>query len=107
MVYIVKRRNYAKYLVFLFIIAIVFYVANDSFMPYILNDEIGYWSNAAFFSGYDWSSIANSIGYYSYGYSIILAPVLYFTKNPMLSYQIAIILNGVFLACGFLGLCKI
>ncbi len=43
--------------------------------PILFNDEIGYWSNSAFFMGDDWTSVTGRIGYYSYGYSLLLVPV--------------------------------
>lgn len=68
---------------------------------YILADEFGYWTAASFFRGYDWSSIATMNPYYSFGYGILLSPLLYL-QNGTLSYQCAIILNGILLCFSFL-----
>ena len=43
--------------------------------PIILSDEYGYWANSSYFLGQDWSSVTSRIGYYSYGYSILLIPL--------------------------------
>lgn len=62
----------------------------------IVWDELGYWGSAAYYAGYDWSSIvtANS-GYYSYGYSLILALLLYIFAPLKFAYQAAIIVNAL------------
>ena len=39
-------------------------------------DEFGYWAHAAKAAGYDWSEMVSLGSYYSYGYSLILFPIL-------------------------------
>lgn len=68
----------------------------------MLHDEFGYWANAAFFAGYDWSGIAFISPYYSYGYSILLTPLFWLADTPIVMYRTAIALNGVFYAGAFL-----
>lgn len=68
---------------------------------YVLADEFGYWTAASYFRGYDWSSIAAINPYYSFGYGILLSPLLWL-QNGVLSYQCAIILNGLLLCFSFL-----
>lgn len=68
---------------------------------YVLADEFGYWTSASFFRGYDWTDIAAMNPYYSFGYGILLAPLLWL-QNGVLSYQGAIILNGILLCLSFL-----
>ena len=46
--------------------------------PIMNPDEFGYWANSAFFTGLDWS--VRVIGYYSYGYSLLLVPVRILAK---------------------------
>lgn len=67
----------------------------------ILDDEFGYWGNAAYFVGLDWSDTISIIPYYSYGYSLILAPIFLIIGDPMLMYKAAILLNGVMLVASF------
>ena len=43
-------------------------------------DEFGYWANSAYFMGLDWSPSVQVIGYYSYGYSLLLVPIRILTK---------------------------
>lgn len=68
---------------------------------YVLADEFGYWTSASFFRGYNWSDIAAMNPYYSFGYGILLSPLLWL-QNSVLSYQGAIILNGILLCLSFL-----
>lgn len=68
---------------------------------YVVPDEFGYWTAASFFCGYDWSSVATLNPYYSFGYGLLLAPLL-LIQDPVLTYHMAIALNGVFLCLSFL-----
>lgn len=56
-------------------------------------DEFGYWANAAEWLGFDWSEVVSLQSYYSFGYSILLWPFLACTRNPMLMYKSAVVLN--------------
>lgn len=82
-------------------------------MPILLDDEYGYWSNSAFLTGSDWSSITSKIAYYSYGYSLVLMPIRLLARWCGLSwetvYGLAQIVNVSFLILGFfiaVQLCK-
>ena len=69
---------------------------------YILHDEFGYWNNAAFLAGYDWSGISSISPYYSFGYSVILAPFFFFFSDPVIMYRAAIVLNAFLYVFSFL-----
>jgi hypothetical protein len=79
------------------------YISNikNLYQLYVLNDEFGYWANAAYFTGYDWSGAASISPYYSYGYSLFLAPLLKVIANPLTRYRAAIVLNVIFYVLGF------
>lgn len=81
------------------------YRIKESTMPILLDDEYGYWSNSALFTGTNWSSITSKIAYYSYGYSLVLAPIRLFSRWRALSwaetYQLAQLVNVSFLVIGF------
>lgn len=66
-------------------------------------DEFGYWASAAKNVGYDWSEVASLGSYYSFGYSLILTPILYIFKGGVAAYRAAIIVN-MLLHCGSLWL---
>lgn len=69
---------------------------------FVLDDEFGYWANAAYFNGIDWSGTASKIFYYSYGYSILLIPFFWIFKNAIYMYKAAIVLNAIMLVISFL-----
>ncbi len=58
-------------------------------------DEFGYWSTAAAIVGYDWSQITSLGYYYSFGYSLILAPILAITGGGVVAYRVAIAVNVI------------
>ena len=77
------------------IAALSIYRIRELVLPSILNDEFGYWANAAHIFGYDWSGVVSMSPYYSYGYSLFLFP-LFLLKDPSLSYQCGLLLNVIF-----------
>ena len=58
-------------------------------------DEFGYWAPAAKMLGYDWSRITALGSFYSYGYSIVLLPVLKFFTDAIVTYRMAIVVNMI------------
>ncbi len=65
-------------------------------------DEFGYWSSAARAVGYDWSEVASHGSYYSYGYSLILIPILLLCSDAVAAYRLAVGVNALLLAATFL-----
>ena len=65
--------------------------------PIVYQDEVGYWTNAAVFARKDWSGVSDGLVWYSYGYSLLLAPILLIFPTPELQYQAAVVLNAVML----------
>lgn len=82
------------------------YRLSETGQPILFNDEIGYWSNSAFFLGMDWTSVTGNINYYSYGYSLLLVPlrvlsgVFYWSWEGL--YHAGIVMNGAFLVGSYL-----
>ena len=70
-------------------------------------DEFGYWAPAAKALGWDWSDTTSLGSYYSFGYSLLLAPILYFVKDSIAAYRVAVGLNVVLMAAGLVLLCRI
>lgn len=56
-------------------------------------DEFGYWASAANWLGYDWSGLTALNSYYSFGYSLLLAPILKVCGDGVTAYRTAIALN--------------
>ena len=62
----------------------------------LVGDEFGYWSAGAWMAGIDWKEVASINFYFGYGYGIFLAPILLLPITQTLKYQIAIVLNIMF-----------
>lgn len=60
-----------------------------------LGDEAGYLSNAAYFSGTDWSDVAASLPYFGYGYSILLTPLFFICPTGVALIRGAIFVNVI------------
>lgn len=103
--------NTWKAIIFLFSVGlIVFLCCQDmSKLNYIavLNDEFGYWGTAASIAGYDWQELIAETPYYSFGYSLLLVPVILLFPTPILWYKAAIILNVLLLIISYLICIKI
>lgn len=64
-------------------------------------DEFGYWSSAAAAAGYDWSKVTAHGSYYSFGYALILIPILIVCHQALWVYRVALIVNTLLLAAAF------
>lgn len=99
-----KKNIKEKILIMIFSLIILcmgLYRISEHIAPIVLMDEFGYWSNAAFFAGIDWSEINQFNSYYSYGYSFFLAILLkVFGETPFL-YKSAILLNIIMILGNF------
>ena len=69
----------------------------------IYPDEFGYWASAAKAAGYDWTETASLGSYYSFGYGLLLLPILKCFGGGVTAYRAAIFLN-MLLMCGSLFL---
>ncbi|MDE7330702.1 MAG: hypothetical protein K2O16_00455 [Lachnospiraceae bacterium] len=59
----------------------------------IYPDEFGYWASAAKAVGYEWSEVASLGSYYSFGYSLLLIPLLKLLKDGVTVYRAAVAVN--------------
>lgn len=66
-------------------------------------DEFGYWASAAEMLGYDWSDTTALGSYYSYGYGLLLTPILWIFHDSITAYRVAIAVN-MLLQCGAVGI---
>ena len=73
----------------------------------ISTDEFGYWANAAYLSGYDWSGVSSIIPYYSFGYSLLLALGFVITNDPIILYRFSIGINSIAIVFSYLLLFSI
>lgn len=70
-------------------------------------DEFGYWASAANALGWDWSETTSLGSYYSYGYSVLLIPLLILFENSVTAYRAAIVVNMLLMILAFFLLLKI
>ena len=92
---------------------LIIMVAAGIFLPklstiHVLFDEFGYTANAAYYAGYDWSSVASHSAYYGYGYGLILSIFMRIAQGNMgLYYRMGIVFNILMLVGSFLISCNI
>lgn len=99
------------HIVLVFIILIIFSVFQYGIQKIygftLYPDEFGYWASAANAVGYDWSEAASMGSYYSYGYSLILIPILKLFSGGVRAYRAALTVNMVLMCAGVILLWKI
>ena len=100
----VNGKNILVGVISLIIMGLCLFNTQNATVPFILNDEYGYWSNATWLMGYDWSSTVNEISWYSFGYSFILAIIIFLVKDLLLAYKVAILLNCILLVLSYVFL---
>ncbi len=66
----------------------------------LLPDEFGYWAAAAENLGWDWSETASLGSYYSFGYSLILTPLLFLCRDSLTAYRLAVAVNALLMCLG-------
>lgn len=89
----IRRINLHLLLIVLVIFCIFEYGIQKIFGFTLYPDEFGYWASAASVVGYDWSEVASLGSYYSFGYSLILIPVLKIFSGGIAAYRAAVFIN--------------
>lgn len=92
---IFKNEIYLLIFTYLILVFIHIFFSRNMTLPIVLDDEFGYLANAAYFAGYNWSSIVSDIPYYSFGYSILLIPFFLIYDSPYTIYKAIILLNAL------------
>lgn len=90
------RRDFFFQYLLLFILLIFSFYQYSVHRLYgfsVYPDEFGYWASAAQWIGYDWSEVASLGYYYSFGYSLLLAPVLWLFRDSVSAYRAAVFVN--------------
>jgi len=98
-------KNHTTYILFFGSLLIMFIGLYDVLKMYcltIINDEFGYWANAAHMAGKDWSSLLSTSSFYSYGYSFLLVPLYRLGVSAEVMYQLAIVINVLLMVFSFL-----
>lgn len=90
----IKNKSVLYGIFFMLILFCIFqYGIQKIYGIIIYPDEFGYWASAANWLGYDWSELASMGSYYSYGYSLILTPILGLFDNGITAYRAAVAVN--------------
>lgn len=100
------KKGMSRFLMALVIFIFGIWRLDEVEQPIVFSDEYGYWANTSFFLGEDLSSLTSRIGYYSYGYSLML---LFLRLYAKLSgwwwygglYQKAVVWNACMLVISF------
>lgn len=100
---LIQKNKIHLFVFFLLWFAIYGYCIERIYGFFIYPDEFGYWASAAKILGYDWSEVASLGSYYSYGYSLLLIPLLAFLKEPVMIYRAAVGVN-IILLCASMGI---
>ncbi len=80
---------------------------NQMKVPTILHDEIGYWTDAAYFAGYRWTGITQVFSYYSYGIGIIFSIFIRLFRDMIQVYRAVMGLNILLMIMMFIIAYKI
>lgn len=98
-----------KYLIFILLLVFcIFQYGIEKICGFTMYpDEFGYWASAANVVGYDWSEVASLGSYYSFGYSLVLIPLLKLFQNGVSAYRAAIAINMCFMCIGMFLLLQI
>ena len=88
-----KKSHLYTALLFVILLGVYQYDINQIYGMVEYPDEFGYWSSAASMIGWDWSQIASRGSYYSFGYSLILFPILKFCEDSVTAYRMAVTVN--------------
>lgn len=98
----ISKNTFLLNFILTFMLFGIFLCGNDGEKTiHIASDEFGYWTAAANFLHWDWSNCASLNSYYSYGYGILLAPLLLLFSKATTAYNAAIILNIIFIVLSY------
>lgn len=97
----VKSEKFSISIITLLIIPIFAWNLNGHVGLRIVADEMGPLASAAFLHGYDWSGIMSAVGYYSYGYALILYPLFLLFDNMVYILRAAVLINCIMLSFVF------
>ncbi len=94
-------------IIIFWLLAVLIFVLNISKIEecthiIVLNDELGYWTNAASLLGKNWSEITFDMPWYSFGYSLIILPFMSFIDDTDLLYQVMLYVNVVMLVLTYI-----
>lgn len=102
-----KAEAYMEFCFFLLLLTVYMHGIGKLFGPIRFPDEFGYWSHGARLLGYDWNEVSGIHPYYSFGYGMLMAPLLKWCSNPVVLYRIAVSINFIMIVWCYVLLKKI
>ncbi len=90
-----------KIILSILILAVSLRYIGKIYQPTLLDDEFSYFGIAKYFTGTSWSSVMSLCKYYSYGYSLLIAPFALVIEDTILLYRLTVAMNGIFLIIAF------
>ena len=82
-----KQQYWGFYLTFLLVFIPKVILCYFMYPVSVLSDEVATIAGATLLTRCDWSSVVSHAGYYGTGMSILVAPLLWVTDNPLVIYQ--------------------
>lgn len=98
---IYKSNQILKIILSMVILLISLRYIGKIYQPTLLDDEFAYFGIAKYFTGTSWASAMSLCKYYSYGYSLLIAPFTLLIKDTVILYRVVVALNGLFLVAAF------
>ncbi len=102
-----KAEACMEFCFFLILLSVYMHGIGKLFGPIRFPDEFGYWSHGARLLGYDWNAVSGIHPYYSFGYGMLMAPLLKWCSNPVVLYRIAVSINFILMVWCYVILKKI
>ena len=95
---VMQNEGKLKNRVILHLTAIVVFIFSAWFITQrqhiFIYDEVGYLSTGAYIAGYDWSEIAKSYSYYSFGYGLFISIFIKIFNTKEQIYFAILLLNA-------------
>ncbi len=102
-----REDRIIRLFIVIILIAISLSQLNETYGFSLFPDEFGYWAAAGSVIGYDWSAVVSLGSYYSFGYALILTPVLALIHDSVIAYRTAVVINLMCQIASYFLLCDI
>jgi hypothetical protein len=97
---IIKQDGFYVFLVALLVFIVCTRLITQRESVYLTHDEFSQYSIAAFFAGFDWSSVTSLIPYYQFGYPLVFILPLFwiFGDDIQMVYHASLVVNALLAA---------
>ncbi len=97
----INKRNVIDIILLIILVVYNLYMNKSRNIPYIYNDEFGYWATPAFLNNWSWSSLVSTLPYYSFGYGFILWWLYLITGSMQTAYKVSLFINIIWTMLGY------